>query len=269
MLENQYLKEGYVVKECFNADDINEFEKTFISLQKLQLKKLNIKFNKKKQNNVQYLTNLFRNNINALKEVTYMARNSSIGHKLASNENILNISKRLLNIGNATQIISGPSFFINFPKKKILKYTWHSEQNWYPKRRNFLNVWVPIFDDRTKNNSMAIKISSHKKDWFYFSEYKGYEGDNDKNTLVQYEIPENFVDSYRTVIPKVKKNNALFFNGKVVHRSIDPKIHKVFFTIVFRIFDYSNDLTLSSNWADIPYNRKSLGIQNINVKRDK
>ena len=113
MLENQYLKEGYVVKECFNADDINEFEKTFISLQKLQLKKLNIKFNKKKQNNVQYLTNLFRNNINALKEVTYMARNSSIGHKLASNENILNISKRLLNISGTTQIISGPSFFIN------------------------------------------------------------------------------------------------------------------------------------------------------------
>jgi len=39
----------------------------------------------------------------------------------------------------------------------------------------------------------------------------------------------------------------------------------IFYTLVFRIYDYTNDLTLSSNWADIPYNRNSFGIPDINV----
>jgi hypothetical protein len=31
------------------------------------------------------------------------------------------------------------------------------------------------------------------------------------------------------------------------------------------VFDYSNDLTLSSDWADLPYNKKSMGYPNINI----
>ena len=64
----------------------------------------------------------------------------------------------------------------------------------------------------------------------------------------------------------MKIGQGLFFNGKLVHRSLDNKTGVPFFTIVFRVFDYSNDLTLSSNWADIPYNRKSLGWPEIRVK---
>ena len=42
---------------------------------------------------------------------------------------------------------------------------------------------------------------------------------------------------------------------------IDPKTDK----LMFRVYDYTNDMTLSANWADTPYNRKSFGVPNINV----
>ena len=113
------------------------------------------------------------------------------------------------------------------------------------------------------NNSIALKLESHKKDWFHFSEYQGYNGNYNKESYVQYEIPENFIKNYKTFVPKVRKNEGLIFNGKIVHRSIDTKSKKILFALSFRVYDYSNDLTLSSNWADVPYNRKSFGIPNI------
>ena len=73
------------------------------------------------------------------------------------------------------------------------------------------------------------------------------------------------IGDYNKIIPDVKLTEVLFFDGELVHRSIDDCTNNIIFTLVFRIFDYSNDLTLSSNWADIPYNRKSLGYPNINV----
>jgi hypothetical protein len=63
----------------------------------------------------------------------------------------------------------------------------------------------------------------------------------------------------------VETGEGLFFNGKIVHRSLDNASDRTLFTIVFRAFDYSEDLTLSSNWADIPYNRKSISVPEINV----
>jgi ectoine hydroxylase-related dioxygenase (phytanoyl-CoA dioxygenase family) len=197
-----------------------------------------------------------------------MARNTSIGHKLAGNEKIQSFANALLNNSSAEKnklIISGPSFFINIPHNFERKYTWHSEQNWYPKRRKFLNIWCPVFNDRTNDDSMAVMPGSHKKDWFYFSEYTGYEGKIDETANVQYEIPSSFLEEYKPYIPSVKVGEGLFFNGKLVHRSLDNISKKPQFTIVFRVFDYSQDLTLSSNWADIPYNRKSIGIPEINV----
>ena len=45
------------------------------------------------------------------------------------------------------------------------------EQNWYPKRRNFLNIWCPIFQNRIKKprKTTRKKILGHsekKKEWF-------------------------------------------------------------------------------------------------------
>ena len=145
------------------------------------------------------------------------------------------------------------------------KYTWHAEQVWYPKRRNFVNVWCPIIVDRVNKNSISVMPSSHNKDWFYFSEYSGYDGEIDNNANIQYEIPSSFLKSYKSETPSLKLGEGLFFSSKLVHKSIENNSNEVLCAIVFRVYDYSEDLTLSSDWADIPYNRKSMGHPEINV----
>lgn len=260
---NNFLKNEFIIEKIFDEKEIQEFENTFLKLCKMQIRKLNLKIKSSKIQNVANF--LGKKNFSALNEACLMANNSSVGHKLASNKKLLEISNKLLKSNNSSNIISGPNIFINFSNSKISKYTWHSEQIWYPKRRNFVNIWCPIFEDRTKKNSIAIKLNSHKQNWFNFSEYQGYDGKYNKDSLVQYEIPENFVKKYRTIIPKVKKNEGLFFDRKIVHRSLNIKNKKVLFAITFRVHDYTNDMTLSANWADIPYNRKSFGIPDINV----
>ena len=260
---NNFLKDGFIIEKFLENKDVKEFENTFIKLCKIQLKKLNLKTKTNKIQDIAILLN--KKNPRALDEACFMVRNSSIGHKLASNKKLLEISGRLLKNKNSPPIISGPSFFINFPKNTQRKYTWHSEQIWYPKRRNFINIWCTIFEDRIAKNSIAIKVGSHKKDWMYFSEYQGYNNKLHDASYVQYEIPSNHLKGYKTVIPKVKKNEGIFFHGKIVHRSLDFKKKKVLFAIAFRVYDYQNDLTLSANWADVPYNRKSFSVPNINV----
>jgi hypothetical protein len=257
-----YNQLGFIVKKIYTNEELIEFTDTFKDLVYMQMKKmrLNVTFNLDKD-----LIDLNTKNPEALGEVLSMARNSSAGHRLASNRLLEKAGCELLNTKSKV-IISGPSFFVNIPSNNARKYTFHSEQNWYPKRRNFLNVWVPIISDRIDNTSMEVCSKSHLKDWFYFSEYTGYDGKFDKDANIQYEIPDNLIKGYDKIIPDVKLTEALFFDGKLVHRSIDNSTEKVLFTIVFRIFDYSNDLTLSSNWADIPYNRKSLGFPNIDVQ---
>ena len=242
---------------------MSSFVGAFKDLLSMQCKKLNIDFSNDLYHDVQALN---KTSSSALNEVLAMARNTRFGHLLASNQNLIEQSAVFLGAPKDQLIISGPSFFVNIPSNDERKYTWHSEQNWYPKRRNFLNIWCPIIEDRISDNSMAVMCGSHQKDWFYFSEYTGYDGKFDATANVQYEIPSSFLSEYTEEVPKVKIGQGLFFNGKLVHRSLDNKTGVPFFTIVFRVFDYSNDLTLSSNWADIPYNRKSLGWPEIRVK---
>ena len=122
---------------------------------------------------------------------------------------------------NDVLVVSGPSFFINFPNENTRKYTWHSEQNWYPKRRNFLNVWCPIIIDRDNDNSMELKKGTHEKDWTYFSEYTGYNGIIDPNANVQYEIPENLKDNAKLIhFIKTDPRNQ---NGKIYCEIYDKK----------------------------------------------
>jgi hypothetical protein len=257
-------KNGYVIEDIFQNSEIEKYISSLKNILKIQCKKMSIEYD-----DDIFLTakSINQKLPRALDEAFLTLRNSSEGHMLASNEIIKSVSSELLNKNeNDILVVSGPSFFINFPNENTRKYTWHSEQNWYPKRRNFLNVWCPIIVDRTNNNSMELKIGSHKEDWFYFSEYSGYEGELNQNTNYQYEIPDKLIVKYESVIPNVKRGQGLFFDGKTVHRSIDNYSENPYFTIVFRVFDYSNDLTLSSDWADLPYVKKSLGYPNINVE---
>jgi len=259
---DNFKEYGFCVKETFTKRELKNFEETFKDILSMQMYKMRLEFSDDISRDVRLINAV---NPDALNEVMQMVRNTCEGHRLAASRRLEEIGSELLGNRNKV-IISGPSLFINIPSSNSRKYSWHSEQNWYPKRRNFINVWVPIIFDRLHETSMEVCIASHKKDWFYFSEYTGYADKFDKDANVQYEIPDNLIRDYKEIIPDVKLNEALFFDGKLVHRSIDNVSDRVLFTVVFRMYDYSNDLTLSSNWADLPYNRKSLGYPNINVK---
>ena len=261
----KYQSDGWVIENIFESSEIDDFTNTFADVLKMQMRKLRLDSTGNINDDVKTLSD--RSSI-ALTETMGMCRNTSAGHKLASNKMLNSFSGDLLETDTDLDrrlVISGPSFFVNIPSSNERKYTWHSEQNWYPKRRNFLNVWCPIVVDRVDNNSMAVMSKSHEQDWFYFSEYTGYDGTIDEKANVQYEIPESFLTKYESIVPDVAIGQALFFNGKLVHRSLDNLSDHVYFTIVFRAFDFSVDLTLSSNWADIPYNRKSVSVPEINV----
>jgi len=268
-LISAYKKKGFAVTQLFDKDAFEDFILSLEGLVKMQMRKVNLEISANFNDNILALN---EKSSNALDEVFEMLRNTSEGHRLAANKNLNFISQKLLlEKSNKKLIISGPSFLINIPGSNERKYTWHAEQNWYPKRRNFLNIWCPIINDRVNENSMAVMTSSHKQDWFYFSEYSGYDEkiDKNENAYVQYEIPSSFLKSYEAEIPPVKLGEGLFFNGKLVHRSLENKSNEILITMLFRVFDYSEDLTLSSYWGDVPYNRKSFGFPEINVDPSK
>ena len=68
-------------------------------------------------------------------------------------EKIIKTFKDLLKIvDNVPLLMDGPGIFVNRPKTKRLLYKWHSESHYYPKKRNFLNIWLPIFDNKSDKN---------------------------------------------------------------------------------------------------------------------
>ena len=149
---------------------------------------------------------------------------------------------------DATNLIDGPGLFINRPHTDRLLYKWHSEEHYYPKRRNFINAWWPLFGDKTKENgTMSFKVGSHKKH-YPFSEYQ--EG---PNHFIQYEIPENFVKEFDTYYCEVKRGDLVIFHSNLVHRSNPNTTDKYSFAGVARIWNPKDDLTLSGNLAATPY----------------
>ena len=180
-----------------------------------------------------------------------------------------NIFKKLLDIKGKTPILmNGPGIFVNRPKTKRLLYRWHSEQHYYPKRRNFINIWFPIFSSKSeKNGTMFIKEKSHLLDDLPFNEYQGYEKktENEKNHFVQYEIPENFVKNHKTYKAKLNVGDLLVFHRKAVHTSTQNRSNDYTFAVVFRIWDMSKDLTINGNLSVFSYKDSNNGRPNLIV----
>ena len=187
-----------------------------------------------------------------------------IGTKILMNE-----FRKLLELNkNHPLLIDGPGIFINRPKTKRLLYKWHSESHYYPKRRNFLNIWFPIFFNKNeKNGTMFIKEKSHLLNDLPFNEYQGYDksSENKKNHFNQLEVPENFVKHLKTFKSNLNIGDLLVFHRKSVHTSTPNFSKKYSFAVVFRVWDMSKDLTISGNLAVIPYRDVGNGRPNLEV----
>lgn len=177
--------------------------------------------------------------------------------------------KKLLELKeNQPLLVDGPGIFINRPKTKRLLYKWHSESHYYPKRRNFLNIWFPIFFNKSeKNGTMFVKEKSHLLNDLPFNEYQGFDksSENKKNHYNQYEIPENFVKNLKTFKSNLNVGDLLVFHRKSVHTSTPNLSKKYSFAVVFRVWDISKDLTMSGDLGVTPYKDAGNGRPNLEV----
>ena len=187
-----------------------------------------------------------------------------IGTKILMNE-----FRKLLELNkNHPLLIDGPAIFINRPKTKRLLYKWHSESHYYPKRRNFLNIWFPIFFNKSeKNGTMFIKEKSHLLNDLPFNEYQGFDksSENKKNHFIQYEVPENFLKNLKTFKSNLNVGDLLVFHRKSIHTSTPNLSKKYSFAVVFRVLDISKDLTINGNLDVSPYRDVGNGRPNLEV----
>lgn len=275
-----FFENGYFVNEKILTNlALEKFYKTivdtaFYHLRKISDKQREIeKIYKSKKNLVSKFSEMIELYENFDKESLYQLQKLFVSNNemrnIIVNEKFNKIFRNLLKVNNNVPLfIDGPGIFINRPETKRLLYKWHSESHYYPKRRNFLNVWIPIFYSKNeKNGTMLIKKKSHKLNDLPFNEYVGYDKSTEKakNHYTQLEIPENFIKNLKTYSANLDLGSVLIFHRKAVHTSTMNLSKKYSFAAIFRVWDMSNDLTMSGDISATPYGNDKSGKPNIKV----
>jgi hypothetical protein len=191
---------------------------------------------------------------------------SSMGARSIFNEKLINLCGEILGSEPNSLLVDGPSVFINRPNTQRLLYRWHSEAHYYPKRMKMLNIWFPLFVGKTKNNgTMSFKEGSHKKS-FPFVEYQGYTSKSGRsNSVTQLEIPANFLAEFSEHWCEAIPGDLIIFDRSMVHTSNPNTSQNYSVAVVARIWDPSEDLTLSGEIGAMPYGG-NIGRQNLVVK---
>jgi hypothetical protein len=165
-------------------------------------------------------------------------------------DRFMSICAGLLGVPDSDSLLlHGPGLFVNRPNTQRLQYKWHSESHYYPKRRNLLNIWLPIFGNKSKSNgTMSFKIGSHQAT-FPFSEYSGFNKDtqNNANHFLQYEIPECLLTEYEEHFILSNRRDLVIFDQNLVHRSNNNPSDSYSMAVVARVWEPSNDLTISGS----------------------
>ena len=263
------------IKSFFNDKQMKDVECAFLDLYLVQAKKIGeykvqaSKIEKSKISNFDKLTLIFelmeKNDKEALYQVQRYAK-SSLSVRNLLDEKFLETMALLLKSKKTNILIDGPCLFINKPKTKRLLYKWHSESHFYPKRRRFLNIWIPLCNKKIrKNGTMSFKEKSHKFE-FPFSDYVGYNNDikNKNNSVTQYEIPSKFVKNFKEYFCETSPKDLVIFHKNMVHTSNVNKSKKYSLAIVFRVWDPTDDLTLSGAFDVQPY-KSNTGRSNLDV----
>ncbi len=167
----------------------------------------------------------------------------------------------LLGVSPHLLLLEGPALFVSRPDTERLRYQWHTETHYYPKRRRFLNLWFPIYGNRTEaNGAMLVKPGSHREHW-EFAEYTS--GDH---AVVQYEVPEPWLNTYATHVCAAARGDLIVFDRNLIHKSGVNQTEDYAFAIVARAWSPIDDLTLSGNMAATPYGG-DIGRSGLMVER--
>lgn len=166
-------------------------------------------------------------------------------------------------LGSDFLTILGPFLLTNIPESKRLIYHWHTEYHFHPKRKNFVNVWIPVFrSKKAGNGTLVLGEATHKKHW-EFVEYSGYDKDNlgDKKAYTQYETVIN--EPIDEVVLELDRKDIVIFDGNLLHKSTINKSNDVTYATSIRVFDTSKDPTLSANMIVQPYVGHDIGYPGL------
>jgi ectoine hydroxylase-related dioxygenase (phytanoyl-CoA dioxygenase family) len=276
LVSAQIIENGYsTIMDFFSQKELISFEECVVDLFLLQAQKIGeyrseaLCIEKSELSNFEKFCSIYemmeKNDKEALYQVQKFLTSSPQARALFNNK-FLALTGSILGSKKNRVLIDGPALFVNRPNTERLLYKWHSEAHYYPKRRRFLNIWLPLFDIKTKGNgTMSFKEGSHKRD-FPFSDYQGYNKDTQSksNFFTQYEIPPNLLTEYKEHWCEVKPSDLVIFHKNMVHTSNQNFSKKYSVAVVARIWDPTDDLTLSGSIAATPYGG-NIGRPNLMV----
>ena len=99
---------------------------------------------------------------------------------------------------------------------------------------------------------------SHKKEYWDFMEHFGYDDTSPKTqTREQFQVPESRLTEYETVPIDIKRGDMCFFDRNLLHASTINESDKFSYASVVRIFDVTDDLTLSSTLDVRPFTEEN------------
>jgi ectoine hydroxylase-related dioxygenase (phytanoyl-CoA dioxygenase family) len=260
-------KKGFcIIKNFFKEEKIERLEYLITTAFLNQAYKINdyrglanTLTNDNKLSNFEKFTTIYEamegNDKEALYQVQKFLPESQSIREIFNNMAMIEFSEALQLDSPDTLLVNGPAVFVNRPNTERLMYKWHSEAHYYPKRRKFLNIWFPLFTNKSKENgTMSFKIGSHTRD-FPFSEYSGYNKDSQDraNYFKQLDIPDNLHADYQEHYCQANRKDLVMFDRKLIHRSNNNASSKYSVAIVARIWEPSKDLTLSGEISALPY----------------
>jgi hypothetical protein len=267
-LADIYAREGFIhLRSYFDLYSLGDFEDQIIALYHMQARKIGeyrqtvdklIESDATRFEKIAGIVNLLEaKDAEAMYQVQKFFPSCNALRSLFRPE-FLAFCAKLFGCKPETTLLDGPALFVNKPGVKRLLYRWHSEAQYYGKRRRFANIWLPIFGDRTiENGAMVVMPESHRKPWHTSEmvEYAGYEAGDEKkrNQFRQLEICENFLADYTYHRCVSNRGDVIIFDRNLVHASSPNHSDTPAFAIVCRVWDPSDDLTLSGEMEAAPY----------------
>lgn len=259
-MKNKFKDLGYyVLKNFWSSEEINSFHLSFDDLLKMQLNKMGLLDEKKTflniEDSIQYLSVLLeKNNRNAFDQVMQMQREMYLNTMTLFNKNeLIEVSSELLGCSKLRLKIHQDGCLVNFPKNQSRLYRYHSEEHYYPYRRNFLNVWFPLVNDKTsENGTMYIRPKGHLRDYRQFSEFSGFSSVkkatmSESENLYQLDIPDIDMENLEIMPMELNVGDLVLFHQNMPHTSSINSSSHPSFAYILRIYDFTNDRTLSNN----------------------
>lgn len=257
----QYYDEGFLILKKFWSEELLMiWEKTIISFYYMQANK--IPEIKKRLNHATTIKDLDRililfekHHKQAGYQASQLIRTSMARNLIFTTTPFISICSQLLKCPKELLNIGDGVMFSNMPHQKRLLYQWHTEASYYPKRRNFVNGWFPIFRNKTKKNgTMMIMPKSHKKPYWDFMEHFGYDNTSQKTqTRIQFEVPTKYLTEYEQKIIEIDRGDLILLDRNMLHASLINQSSQISYASIVRIFDTRNDLTLSSVLEVCPF----------------